>query len=286
MDSLYSVEEVYRKVVDLLSKGKRVALASVIGAQGSTPRGTSAKMIVTADGHVYGTVGGGCVENYVVHEAEKVLEDRQLRVVDVYLGDDSWSGAGMACGGKITVAIELVEPKPKLIILGAGHVAKALTKMGQTIGFSITVLDPFAKAEDFPEADIVVEGDYVKGLRNIPLYEHDNVVILTRHHADEDTLRAVVNSEAGYIGMIGSKNRVGQVYEELIREGMPAEKLLKVHAPVGLDIGAETPEEIALSILAEILMIRKRGTGTSMALKSLEDPQVKTQAKQPNHNPR
>lgn len=280
MGSLYSIEEVYRKVVDLLSKGKRVALASVIGVQGSAPRGTTAKMIVTADGEVFGTVGGGCMENYVVHEAKKVLEDGQLRVVDVDLGDDSWSGAGMACGGKITIAIELVEPKPRLIILGAGHVAKALAKMGQLAGFRITILDPLAKTEDFPEAEVVIREDYVKGLRNISIYEHDNVIILTRHHADEDTLRAVVNSRAGYVGMIGSKNRVGMVYKELIREGVPAEKLLKVHAPVGLDIGAVTPKEIALSILAEILMVRKGGTGASMALKNLESPEAKTKVNQ------
>ena len=282
MGSLYSVEEVYKKVVDLLSKGKRVALASVIGVQGSAPRGTTAKIIITADGEVFGTVGGGCVENYIVHQAKKVLEDGQLRVVEADLGDDSWSGAGMACGGKITVAIELVEPKPRLMILGAGHVAKSLAKIGHMAGFWITILDPFAKTEDFPEAEVVIGEDYVKGLRNISLYEHDNVVILTRHHADEDTLRAVVNSKAGYVGMIGSKNRVGMVYRDLIREGVPAEKLLKVHAPVGLDIGAETPEEIALSILAEILKVRKGGTGASMALKSLKEaPQAKTQSNQP-----
>ncbi len=273
MGSLYTPAEVYNKINELLSQGRRLALASVIRAQGSTPRGTSAKMIITADGEVYGTVGGGCVENYIMAEAQKVLEDGQMRIVEADLGDDSWSGIGMACGGKVELAIELIEPEHRLVLLGAGHVAKAIAKLANMVGLSLVVIDPFAKPEDFPEAKIVLGEDYAKGLQKVPLFKHDNVVILTRHKADEDALRAVIDSKAEYIGMIGSKNRVRLVYEELVKEGITAEKLLRVHAPIGLDIGAETPEEIAVSIIGEIIMFRRGGKGESMALTTLKQPE-------------
>jgi xanthine dehydrogenase accessory factor len=266
----YTTSEIYHKVAELLEDGKRFVLASVIRAAGSTPRGTSAKMIVLEDGKSFGTIGGGFLETYVSHESKKVFEDGILRIIEADLGDDSWSGLGMACGGKVEIALELIEPNPRLIILGAGHLAKAIAKVGRLVGMRIVVIDPFAKPEDFPEADAVLSEGYEEGVAKIPIYAYDSVVICTRHQGDEPALRAVINSKARYIGMVGSANRVQLVFKELIKEGYSAEKLLKVHAPIGLEIGAETPEEIAVSIIAEVIMNRRGGTGAPKKIREIE----------------
>ncbi len=262
-------EEVFHKISELLSQGKRLALASIIEAQGSAPRGTSAKLIITEDGATHGTIGGGCAESYVVQQARKVMSDGQLRIFELDLGDDSWSGIGMACGGVIKVSLELVQPKPRLIILGAGHVARAIANLAHLTNFKVAVVDSFAEKEKFPEADEVIQEEVSKGVSKLTITSNDYIVVVTRHHQDERALRVVIDSPAPYIGMIGSKNRVRLVYDTLMEEGVPADKLLKVHAPVGLDIGAETPEEIAVSVLGEIIKVRKGGRGKSMALKSM-----------------
>ncbi len=253
-----------------MEDGRRFVLASVIRAAGSTPRGTSAKMIVLEDGTSIGTIGGGCLETYVLHESKKVFEDGVLRIIEADLGDDSWSGLGMACGGKVELALELVEPNPRLIILGAGHLAKAIAKIGRFIGMRIVVIDPFAKREDFPEAELVLSEGYQEGASKIPIYTYDSVVICTRHQGDEEALKAVINSRARYIGMIGSRNRVKLVFREMIRQGYPEGKLLRIHAPIGLEIGAETPEEIAVSIMAEVIMNKRGGTGAPKKISRVE----------------
>jgi len=270
MHPAYTTSEIYHKVAELLEDGKRFVLASVIRAAGSTPRGTSAKMIVLEDGSSIGTIGGGCLETYVLHESKKVFEDGVLRIIEADLGDDSWSGLGMACGGRVEIALELVEPNPRLIILGAGHLAKAVAKVGRLVGMRIVVIDPFAKPEDFPEAEAIIAEGYEEGVARIPIYAYDSIVICTRHQGDEPALRAAINSKAGYIGMVGSANRVQITFRELMKQGYPAEKLLKVHAPIGLDIGAETPEEIAVSIIAEVIMERRGGTGAPKKISKIE----------------
>lgn len=274
MQPAYTTSEIYHKVAELLEDGKRFVLASVIRAAGSTPRGTSAKMIILEDGSSIGTIGGGCLETYVLHESKKVFEDGILRIVEADLGDDSWSGLGMACGGKVELALELVEPNPRLIILGAGHLAKAVAKVGRFVGLRIVVIDPYAKQEDFPEAEAVISDGYEEGVAKMPIYKYDSVVICTRHQGDEAALKAVINSKARYIGMVGSSNRVQLVFKELMQQGYPAEKLLRVNAPIGLEIGAETPEEIAVSIIAEVIMNRRGGTGAPKKINRIEQAVV------------
>ncbi len=280
MESHYTTSDIMKKTYELLQEGKRFVLASVIGASGSTPRGTGAKMIVTEEGKVYGTIGGGCVESYVYQEAKKVLSDGVLRVVKADLGDDSWSGVGMACGGNVEMVVELMEPSSRIILLGSGHVAKAIAHVADFSGFKVIVVDPYAKAEDFPSAEMVLGESYSEGLPKFDIFKTDNVVIVTRHHADAPALEAALKTKAGYIGMIGSKNRVQLVYEELLQKGLGRERLLQVHAPIGLDIEAETPEEVAVSIVAEIIMEKRGGQGGSMALKDLKkSPEVASQTK-------
>ena len=260
-----------KKVNELLENGDRLVLASVIKSQGSSPRGSGAKMIVTEDGDSYGTIGGGCVENYVFHEAKKVFNDGKMRTANVDLGDDSWSGIGMACGGTVELLIELIAPNPGFILLGAGHVAKVIANLANFVGYNVTVIDPLAEVEDFPIALSVIKNNYDVGLSDLSITSNDSIVILTRHHSDSLALHSSLNTDAGYIGMIGSKNRVKMVYDELLGKGFSEEKLLTVHAPVGLDIEAETPEEVAISIIAEIIMVKRGGKGLTMALKHFEE---------------
>ncbi len=278
MRTANSVGDVYFKIAEALSEGKRVALASVIRTEGSTPRGQGAKMLIYENGETFGTIGGGCVERYVVEEASQVFADGRLRIVECDLGDDSWSGIGMACGGKVEMAIELIEVKPKIVILGSGHIAKAVAKIASLTGFTVKVVDYVAKREDFPEADDVIgfgsPGGYLKELSNLKVNSNDSIVIVTRHNSDEEALRSALKSGAGYIGMVGSRNRVGPTFKSLINEGISEKELLKVHTPIGLDIGAETPEEIAVSIIAEIIMVRRGRGGVAKMLKDTVKPQV------------
>jgi xanthine dehydrogenase accessory factor len=226
-------------------------------------------MVILEDGKTYGTLGGGCVESYIVSEAKNIIKEGQMKVIECDLGDDSWSGLGMACGGKVEVAIEVIEPKPRIIILGAGHIGKALYDISEIIGYRTTIIDPFANKESFPKAEIIKE-DFVEGFSKISVNSNDYIVIVTKHHDDERTLRSVVESDVPYIGMIGSKNRVNLVFRSLIDQGYSPNKVLRVHAPIGLDINAQTPEEIAISIISEIIMTYLGGTGNPMGIKKIE----------------
>ena len=267
----YTVSDIYQKIAGLLSEGRSLALASVIRVEGSAPRRAGAKMVVCEDGRSYGTIGGGCLESYVVHEARKTLEEGRSKIIHADLGDDSWSGIGMACGGKIEVFIEPIRPDPRLIILGSGHVARALAKLAPYVGYKLFVVDPFAKEGDFPAAEKVFSFDrpdgYLQTLKQLRPSQNDSIVITTRHRDDADALKAALAFPVGYVGMVGSKSRVKLAYEELKRQGIGEEELSRVFAPIGLDIGAETPEEIALSILAEILKVKRGGTGASKTIK-------------------
>lgn len=260
------MEEIYHIISDLLGQGKKMTLATVLRVQGSAPRGPSAKMVITDDGKIFGTIGGGCIESYVIAEARKLLNGGPVKVIECDLGDDSWSGVGMACGGKVEIALEFIEPSPQLVILGAGHIAGALCGLAVQVGFRVSIVDPFADELRFPQAELVIRDSIRSGFQRLKIRPSDFIIIVTRHHADGEALKAALSSSAGYVGMIGSKNRVKNVYSELIREGVIREELARVHAPIGLDIGGETPEEIAVSILAEIIMTKRGGTGKSMAV--------------------
>ncbi|MAH21728.1 MAG: hypothetical protein CMO12_02825 [Thaumarchaeota archaeon] len=259
--SFNAPNDVFGKVDELLQSGQRLVLAAVLRAEGSTPRGTGARLIVTEDDDIYGTIGGGCVESFVYSEAKKIFQDGQLRIAECDLGDDSWSGLGMACGGKVELAMELVAPRPRIILLGGGHIAKSLTELGLMTGFDIIVCDPLAKVEDFPSSAHVHTLDYDEALNKVKPWPNDSIVIITGHHVDEVALRAALSWKVKYVGMIGSKNRVKVVFDSLIEKGLDPELVNAVHAPIGLDIKAETPAEIAVSIIAEIVMNIRGGSG-------------------------
>jgi len=259
--------EVYREINALLDKGETFAIATVVRTEGSTPRGPGAKMIIKKNGETYGTIGGGGVESAVIYEAQQALQERNPRVVSYTLEDTTEGSIGMICGGKMEVAIELLQPTPTLLIIGSGYIAEPLAKLGAMTGYKVNVIDPYLEKERFPDADEVIREEVESGLSKVDINSQTYVVIATRHIYDEPALKGVIDSEAAYIGMVGSENRVNTIFETLRKEGISEESLRRVHAPIGLNIGAETPEEIAVSIISEVIKVLRGGTGESMAPK-------------------
>lgn len=267
------MQDFYSFVSDRLSLGVRVVVASVLESDGSVPRGQGTKMAIPEVGRVWGSIGGGCVEKYVVREAKLVLKDGQTRVKEFNLGDDSWSGIGMSCGGKVKMMMELVEPPERLIVFGAGGISQGCAQIGHMLGYKVLVMDPFATQELFPDAEVVTQG-VLHRLKEMAITPYDSILILTEHRYDIEALQGVLGSKARFIGMIGSKNRVNTSYKELVRAGVPLERLLTVYAPVGLDIGAVTQQEIAVSIMAEVINARRGGNHDHLRLvKLLEKPE-------------
>lgn len=254
----------------MTKEGKTFAVATITSHTGSVPRRV-AKMIIEPSGATIGTIGGGCVETEVVANALKLLKEEAKGVhVNSYdLIEEEFGGVGMNCGGKVDVAIEIIEPTPRLLIIGSGHMTKALSKIGKMLEFDIIILDPMAKKEDFPEALQVVNDFVETGFQKIGVDQSTYIVILTRHKDDVPALTASLKTSAAYIGMIASRRRVALVFSQMLKQGFTEEQLSHVYSPVGLNIGAETPEEIAVSIMAEIIKIRRLGREHEAASKKI-----------------
>jgi len=254
------MSNIYQKISELLHNQETFALATIVNYKGSVPRRV-AKMIVTKDLKTYGTIGGGCVEGQVAEEAALMLREGTSGVVtkSYDLVEEEFGGVGMSCGGKIDVAVEIVEPDPRLIVAGSGHLSSAIARLGRVLDFDVIVIDPMAKKEKFPEARVVISDFVENNLPNIPTSTNTYIVIVTRHKDDLPALRAALKTKATYIGLIGSRRRVLQGFQILNKEGYSEQELSRVNAPIGLDIGAETPDEIAVSIMAEIIQRRRLG---------------------------
>ncbi len=253
-------DDVFPAVVRALERGEAAALVTIVSAQGSTPQRIGAKMLVFADGRTVGTIGGGCYENDAFGKAREALDTGRPRLVHYDLSDDFAEESGLICGGQMDVYIEPIEPSPQLYIIGAGHVAFHLAPLAHEVGFKTHVLDDrekFANRERFPLADEVIVDSIPDWLSGAELSSQAYAVIVTRgHRHDLDALRALVARDLRYVGLIGSRAKVARIYEALVAESTPAEALGRVHAPIGLDIGAITPQEIAVSIVAELIGIR------------------------------
>ena len=254
-------QEVLTELVKAMERGEEVALVTIVAAQGSTPQRVGAKMIVFPDGRTVGTIGGGCYENDAFWKAKEALQSRKSQLVRYDLTDDFAQESGLICGGQMTVYIEPVEPAPQLYIIGAGHVGHQLGQVAGTVGFRIHVLDDrekFANADRFPAADEIIVDSIPDWLHKAEIPASAYVVVVTRgHQHDLDALRSLAARDLRYIGLIGSKAKVKKIYDALVEEGMPVECLSRIHAPIGLDIGAISPEEIAISILAELIAARR-----------------------------
>jgi len=254
------MSNVYQKMNELLAKHETFAIATIVSYKGSVPR-RLAKMLITRDLKTYGSIGGGCVEGQVAEEASLMLKEGSTGIIvkSYDLVEEEFGGVGMNCGGRIDVSIEIVEPTPQIIIAGSGHLSSAIAKLSRLLGFDVIVIDPLAKKENFPEAQMVLSDFVENNLLNLHLSIHSYIVIVTRHKDDLPTLRTSLKTKATYIGLIGSRRRVLHAFRILQQEGYDEAQLSRVNAPIGLDIGAETPEEIAVSIMAEIIQYRRMG---------------------------
>jgi xanthine dehydrogenase accessory factor len=258
------MSNIYEKMAELLREQKTFALATIVDYKGSVPR-RAAKMIITKEQRTFGTIGGGCVEGQVAEEAALMLKQGSKGIIlkSYDLVEEEFGGVGMNCGGKVDVSIEIVEPNPRLIIAGSGHLSSAILKLAQILRFEVIVIDPLAKKENFPEATIVLSDFPETNLPSVHVSQDTYIVIVTRHKDDLPALRAALKTKAGYIGLIGSKRRVLEAFRILLKEGFTQQQLNRVNAPIGLHIGAETPEEIAVSIMAEIVQHRRLGGSRS-----------------------
>ena len=253
--------DLYEEIVELRRQGRRAALATIINVRGSIPSFNTAKMLVRDDGSILGTVGGGCVEADVWQAAREVMEQEKPRTLTFNLNQNPKYDTGLVCGGTLEIYVEPILPIPQLYLFGAGHVAFNVYKVARLAGFDVTVVDDrdaYANVERFPEARQVVADDFEVALRKLDPTESSYIVIVTRGHRDDmRVLRWAVQTPARYIGMIGSKRKVLTIYKELESEALPASLFEKVKAPIGLEIGAVTPEEIAVAIVAEMIAFRR-----------------------------
>jgi len=253
--------DLYEEIVRLRKEGRRGAVATIVNVRGSIPSFKTAKMLVRDDGSIVGTIGGGCVEAEVWQAAREVMESEKPRTMTFDLNQDPKYDTGLVCGGTLEIFVEPVLPPAELYVFGAGHVAESLYKVARIAGFDITVVDDraaYANRERFPEAQEVVAEDFEKAMERLAPSESSYIVIVTRGHRDDmRVLRWAVQSPARYIGMIGSKRKTITIFKELQKEGLAPELFDRVHAPVGLDIGAVTPEEIAVAITAELIAKRR-----------------------------
>jgi xanthine dehydrogenase accessory factor len=253
--------DIYEEIVKLRKAGCRGAVATIVSARGSIPSFKTAKMLVRDDGSIVGTIGGGCVEAEVWQAAREVMENEKPRTLTFDLNQNPKYDTGLVCGGTLEIFIEPILPPALLYIFGAGHVALNLYKVAENAGFDVTIVDDreaFAHRDRFPAAKEVIAEDFDKAMARLMPSESSSIVIVTRgHHDDMRVLRWAVQTQARYIGMIGSKRKTIAVFRELTKEGIPAQLFERVHAPIGLDIGAVTPEEIAVAITAELIAVRR-----------------------------
>lgn len=257
--------EVLTALSDAFDRGETVALVTIVSARGSTPQRVGAKMVVHADGRTVGTIGGGCYESDALGRGREMLRTRSAATIVHYdLTDDVAEESGLICGGQMDVFIEAVEPPPSLYIVGAGHVGHQLGRLAPAVGFRVHVVDDrqkFANASRFPDAASVHVDDVGEWLHRADLPPSAYIVIVTRgHRHDYAALRVLAGRDLRYIGVIGSRAKIARVIALLLDEGVDAEWLRSLHAPIGLDIGAVTPEEIAIAILGELVAVRRGKT--------------------------
>jgi xanthine dehydrogenase accessory factor len=254
--------EYFEKLAELNAAEVPFAVATVIKISGSVSAKTGAKSIIDGNGEtLFGWVGGGCAEEAVREAALESLQDGQTRIVPLDL-DDEILGVGMPCGGTMEVYVEPYKPRPELMIIGHGRIAEVLAELAHTVHFSITVNDSGATREAFPLAEHLIISDL--DFSKMQVGPQTYVVVVTQHKGDQHSIKKALEGEGPYIGLVASTKRAKLVFEYLLDEGVAPEELKRVHSPAGLDFAGTTPEEIALSIVGEMVAIRRGGSGKSM----------------------
>jgi xanthine dehydrogenase accessory factor len=253
------MRQILDAILRALESGERCALATIVSTTGSTPQRVGAKILVYEDGRTEGTIGGGCYEHDTVARAREAIRRGRPELARYSLNDDLAAETGLICGGQMEVFIEPIQQAPRLYVVGAGHVSLELARLAHRCGFRVHVVDDrekFANAERFPDAEVSVD-DIPTWLEATPFPADAFFVVVTRgHRQDLDAARQLTRKPWRYLGLIGSRAKVLKVFAALAAEGTPAETLDQVHAPIGLDIGAVTPAEIAVSIVAELIAVR------------------------------
>jgi xanthine dehydrogenase accessory factor len=256
------MEDIYEEIVRIKNQGDICALASIIKVKGSTPRAEGSKMLVRSDGTMLGSIGGGCLEASVWEAAKEVIRLETPKLMDFDLTGREDTPEGLICGGIMQVLVEPVLPQPVVFILGAGHIGFAVAKMANLTGFQVVVVDErpaYANKERFPDAGHIYVEDPSSMIAKLNINRASYLVIACRGHLeDQEALAEALKTPACYIGMLGSKKKVKTVFANLVQQGIPEESLKRIHAPIGVPIATDTPEEIAVSILAEIIDVRRR----------------------------
>ncbi len=254
------MEDIFEKLVELKRAGKPAALMIVTKTRGSVPRRAGAKMIVLNDGTTIGTMGGGDLEKKAIEEALEAIRKGEPRIASFTL-DIEKGKLDMMCGGELEVYIEPVLPEERLIIFGAGHITRRLASLMKSVGFNVSVVDDsqeLLRKDMFPEIEGLILTDMEQFARDLPSDPRTYIVLLSRGFSrDEKILNQLIQKDFKYIGMIGSMRKIMTMKEEIKKKGVSEEAFQKLKAPIGLDIGGETPEEIAISIAAEIIAVKK-----------------------------
>jgi len=271
-------KEIFQVIQELQQSGKPFAVATVVETVGSVSAKTSSKAVIDHQGRVVaGWVGGGCAESGTCEKALDCMQKGETAMLDIDL-DDEMLGAGMPCGGSMRVYVEPVLPRPSLWIMGHGRVAESLCILGDLLGLQVIVNDPGVDWDKYPNASRLItdDMDYEQLLPNAG----DYVVIATQHKGDHESMKRALASEAGYIALIASRKRSGLVLDYLREEGFSEQDIARVMAPSGLDLGARTPEEIALCVISEIVLLRRGGSGMRMRDKLQLEQQRRLRAAQ------
>jgi xanthine dehydrogenase accessory factor len=256
--------DIYDEVARLHREGVAGVVATVVSVGGSTPRGAGAKMIVYPDGRTLGSVGGGAIESTVIDRARELAGSREPVLLSFDLEDDT----GMVCGGQMDIFLEPVAASPMVLVIGGGHVGQAVASAAKHAGFRVNVVDDrpeVVTAERFPSVDRrFVGGTELLG-GDLSVDDSTFVVVVTRgHRFDRDWIEALIDTRPRYLGMIGSATKVRRTFDEMVEGGVSRDVLATIYAPIGLDIGAETPDEIAVSVVAEMIAVRRGVTDTAM----------------------
>lgn len=262
-----TIREILSELMTAQESGEPVVLATIIRARGSVPRQSGSKMLVYGDGRISGTIGGGEMESRIIAEAQDCLLDGQTRIVSYSLVEPERGDPGL-CGGEVEVYLEPYAPPATVLVIGCGHVGKAVASLAYWLGYRVLLNDDrleLVTPENIPEADLYLPGDIDQLLEQVQIHSNTHIAILTRNVSlDRQILPRLAETPAPYIGVIGSRRRWQETKKLLLADGLTEAELQRFHSPIGLELNAESPEEIAVSIMAEIVMLRRGGTGQRM----------------------
>ncbi|MGH4138999.1 XdhC family protein [Clostridium sp.] len=255
-------ERILKDIYESLAKGHKVALVTITDIKGSTPRKKGSIMAVWEDGSIKGSIGGGNIEYAVIEKTIECIKKDTDKEFEFQLTDEG--ELHMQCGGDATLFVKVFKPRPKLLIIGAGHIGVEIFKLARILDFYTVIFDDreeFANEKHFEGADEIIVGDIGEKVSQYPIDKSTYIIIVTRgHKCDADALKVTAQSNASYIGMIGSRKKTEFVMKNLLSEGIARESLERVYAPIGINISSEEPNEIAFGIMCEILLVKNNGS--------------------------